>query len=67
MLDRLAVVQPRRVVDLRGAALTPRGDAMLALYRFVDAWNTLERADRAYLVPMLRELIGEDAGDGRAG
>jgi hypothetical protein len=48
---------PRRVVDLRGAALTPRGDAMLALYRLRDVWETLGPADRAYLVPALREFV----------
>jgi hypothetical protein len=57
MLNRLDVVQPRRVVDLRGAALTPRGDAALALYRFRDVWESLDAADRAYLAPALRELV----------
>jgi hypothetical protein len=59
MLNPQAVVQPRRVVDLRGAALTPRGDATLALYRFRDVWESLDAADRAYLVPALRELVDE--------
>ncbi len=54
------IAQPtRRVIDLRGAALTPRGDATLALYRLRDVWETLDAADRAYLAPMLRELVEE--------
>jgi hypothetical protein len=57
MFDRLAVTQPRRVIDLRGAALTPRGTAVVALHRFLVVWEDLDQVDRAYLVPTLRELV----------
>jgi hypothetical protein len=51
---------PRRVIDLRGAVLTPRGDALLALYRLRDIWEGLGAADRASLAPALRELVDGD-------
>jgi hypothetical protein len=51
--------KPRQVLDLRGAVLTPRGDATLALCRFRDVWERLDAADRAYLAPALRELVDE--------
>jgi hypothetical protein len=67
MFQLQAVTAPRRVVDLRGAALTPRGDAALALYRFRDVWETLDAADRAYLAPALREFVEEGTGSDLAG
>jgi hypothetical protein len=67
MLNPQAVTAPRRVVDLRGAALTPRGDAALALYRLRDAWESLDAADRAYLAPALRELVDGIAMPATAG
>jgi hypothetical protein len=59
--------EPRRVVDLRGAALTPRGSATLALYRFRDLWERLDSADRAYLAPALRELVDGTPAPATAG
>jgi hypothetical protein len=50
---------PRRVVDLRGAVLTPRGSAVVALHRLLAVWEDLDRDDRAYLAPALRELVDE--------
>jgi hypothetical protein len=54
------VEKPRRVIDLRGVVLTPRGDATVLLYRLVDVWEALDAADRAYLAPALRELVDGD-------
>jgi hypothetical protein len=56
---RLQPIRPRQVVHLRVPALTPRGHAALALYRFLDEWDTLDAGDRASLAPLLRELVGD--------
>ena len=45
-------------------AITARGDAAIALYRFLRVLRALEAEDRAYIVGMLAEELGE--GTGRA-
>ena len=46
----------------RTVALTPRGDAAVALYRFLRVLRALGAEDRAYIVGMLAEEMGEGAG-----
>lgn len=45
------------------ATLTPRGDAMIALYRFERVLKTLDATDRAYVLDDLRAMLAEVCDD----
>jgi len=49
--------------DHRATALTPRGAAVLAIFRVQDQLRELDAADREYVAPLLAELLADACQD----